>query len=124
MKREIEVFEEFVPTPEQRAKCQYCKRGIPRIPSSVSDKFVHMSDVGRVLCEAQEMKPKTPELVNDELLACLEGALLSVRWRVDIYAPGGFNYDPDAHSALCKFAVKCEDAIAKAKAAQAKAGPA
>lgn len=69
------------------------------------------ADLAKMLLLLQE-----PELVNDELLKCLEGALLSVRWRVDLYAPGGFNYDPEAHAALCKLAVRCEDTIAKAKA--------
>ena len=36
---------------EAQKKCRWCDEGNTRIQSSVSDKFVHHTDVGRVMCE-------------------------------------------------------------------------
>lgn len=60
--------------------------------------------------------PKHP---MSELLACLEGALLSVLWRVEVHAPYGYYQDPETFAALNKFAVRCGAAISSVKARRA-----
>ncbi len=61
---------------------------------------------------------QTESNLENELLACLKGALLSVEWRVDIHSVGGWDRDCDAAAALSKFAERCKQAIAKTEAAR------
>ncbi len=37
-------------TPASRLECKWCQLGNPRIPSSVSDAFIHNTSIGRVIC--------------------------------------------------------------------------
>lgn len=62
--------------------------------------------------------PQSETNLENELLACLKGALLSVEWRVDIHSVGGWDRDWEAAAALSKFAERCKKAISAAEASR------